>query len=124
MELALVAVGGGLVFVGMRVLVTVARGVCVAAGMTGVSVWVLVEEGVKVGNGVGPGSVGKGVNVAPPKLNKGVAVSTVPSVGKILGLGEMPGELRGRSKLNVTEQRQQITSKNRTGISFGPICPG
>jgi hypothetical protein len=127
-EPALVAVGGGFVFVGMSVFVTVVvavgTGVSVAVGAMGVRVSVLVEEGVKVGNGVGPGKVGNGVNVAPPKLNKGVAVSAVPCVRKISGVGEMLGALRGRNKLNVTEQRQHITSKNMTGTSFAPVCPG
>lgn len=63
---------------GMFVAVSVGRDVSVAVGTICVAVGLSVAEGVNVGNGVGPGNVGKGVNVGPPKLNKGVGVSTVP----------------------------------------------
>jgi hypothetical protein len=62
----------------MGVAVVVGIAVSVIDGRLGIVVGLPVGEGVSVGNGEGPGKVGKGVNVAPPKLNRGVGVDPVP----------------------------------------------
>lgn len=121
MGLLLVGVAGGIVLVGMGVAVAVGR--LVAVGAITVAVGLPVSEGVNVGNGVGPGNVGNGVNVAPPKLNKGVGVGPPPWVGNRFGLGVPLTVSRGRSRLIVIEQRQQITNRNKAGISILPVCP-
>lgn len=113
-----VADGGGLVTEGTTV--------SVAVGTTWVAVSVIVAvggRGVKVGNGVGGTSVGNGVNVTGPKLNKGVGVAPPPWLGRTTGLGVIAEELRGESKLIVTEQRKQSTSKNKPGITILPTHP-
>jgi hypothetical protein len=106
------------------VFVTVAVGidVTVAVGRMGVAVWVSVGADVKVGNAVGGGSVGKGVNVGKSKSNKAVGVATVP-LGKMIGLGVILEALRDGNKGIRREQRQQNTDKNKTGKSILPSCP-
>jgi hypothetical protein len=114
MELPLVAVADGFVFVGIGVLVAVGTtcvGVCVPVGGPGV-----------VGSEVGAARVGNGL---APKLNKAVGVACVATLGKMIGLGGIAGELRGPAGNNVNriEQRQQNTSKNKPGKSVLPSCP-
>jgi len=125
LTLVAVAVGGGFVAVGVRDAVPVALGidVPVAVGTNGVGVWVPVGEAVRVGNAVGTKDVpvGNGVNVE--KLNKGVGVACVPSVGITVGLGGTSEGLRDGNKGIRTEQRQQNPSRNRAGISTLTTCP-
>ena len=124
LTLVAVAVGGGFVAVGTGDDVAVGIGEAVALGIAvPVAVWVPVAEGVGVGNDVGTKNVrvGNGVNVL--KLNKGVGVACVPSVGKILGLGVTSGGLRDGKKGIRTEQRQQNASRNRAGIRILTTCP-
>jgi len=123
MEPPLVGVAGGLVLVGIGAAVAVEIAVPVAVGTICVAVGLPVGGGVNVGKGEGTGNVGNGVNVAPPKLNKAVGVAAVPCVGKIVGLGVTPGELRDGNKLARTEQTQQNARNNKLGRNIFPSCP-
>ena len=76
-----------------------------------------------VGNALGAGNVGKGVNVPEPKLNKAVGVATIPTLGKTIGLGTTLEELRVENKLIIMEQRKQNPSRNKPGKSILPIHP-
>lgn len=80
---------------------------------------------VRVGNALGTGNVGKGVNVTEPKLNKGVGVGPISTLGNILGLGtavEVLREVNG-NKLIRMEQKKQNMSRNRPGKRILPIGP-
>jgi hypothetical protein len=76
-----------------------------------------------VGNALGAGNVGNGVNVAKPKLNKGVGVGPIPTLGKTIGLGTALEELRVESKLIRMEQRKQNPSRITPGKRILPIHP-
>jgi hypothetical protein len=89
-------------------LVTVGRGVTVPVGMVWVEVCVSVDGLVTVGNALGTKTVGNGVNVTEPKLNKAVGVAPMTSLGKTFGLGEVFEEfcdLNG-NKLSRMEHRK------------------
>ena len=123
LTLVAVAVGGGFVAVGIGDALGIA--VPVGGGTNPVGVWVPVGEAVRVGNAVGTKDVrvGRGVNVGKSKLNKGVGVACVPSVGKTVGLGRALEGLRDGSKGISNEQRQQNPSRNRTGMRTLTTCP-
>jgi hypothetical protein len=118
--LALVGVAEGVIGV------AVAEGieVAVAVGAMDVAVSVKVSEGVRVGNALGKGSVGNGVEVGKSNSNKAVGVASVPEVvGKILGLGTTFEGFREGSKASGMEQRQQNATSNKPGITILPACP-
>ena len=110
-------VGGGFVSVG--------SGVAVPVGTVWVGVSVSVGRLVSVGNALGAGKVGKGVKVPEPKLNKGVGVAPIATLGKTLGLGKAVEELRAvnGNKLTRSGQRKQNTSKSRPGKRILPSRP-
>ncbi len=116
-EPLLAAVAGGLV--------TVGSGVPVAVGIVCVGSSVPVGGLVRVGKTLGTGNVGNGVNVAKPKLNKGVGVGPIPTLGKTIGLGTAVEELRDANwnKLIRIEQKKQNMSRIKPGKRILPICP-
>ena len=116
-EPLLAAVAGGLV--------TVGSAVPVAVGAVGVGITVAVNAIVSVGKALGAGNVGNGVNVARPKLNKGVGVDPIPTLGKTIGLGTAVEGLRDANwnKLIRIEQKKQNRSRIKLGKRILPICP-
>ena len=78
---------------------------------------------VRLGKGVEEGEVGNGANVTVPKLNKGVGVAPIPSLGNTMGLGNGLEGLRDGSKLTTAEHRQQNASKINPGKRTLPTCP-
>jgi hypothetical protein len=116
-EPLLAAVAGGLV--------TVGSAVPVAVGTVWVGVPVPVGGLVSVGKALGARNVGNGVNVAKPKLNKGVGVSPIPILGKTIGLGTAVEESRDANwnKLIRIEQKKQNRSRIKPGKRILPICP-
>lgn len=125
MEPLFVGVAGGFVLLGKGVIDTVgAIGLgAIGLGALGVSVSVPVGTAVKVGNAVGGGSVGNGVKVTEPKLNKEVGVAATPWLGKTTGLGTALTASRERSRLNSTKNPQQVESRNKPGKSTFPTDP-
>src|SRR5690349_13252774 len=101
---------GGLVIVGSGVALA-GSGVCVGTGER-------VGGGVRDGNALGNGSVGKGVRVGKSKSNSGVGVGCVPSLVDRIGLATEVGGVRwpSRNRLTNPEQVQQNSRNTSPGI--------
>ena len=84
-----------------------------------------MEGLVTVGNALGAGKVGKGVNVTESKLNNAVGVTPMTALGKTFGLGVASVELRdpNGNKLSRIEHKKQRKSRNKPGTSILPVHP-